>query len=372
MCRTCFESFIRFGGTKTFVLNLTNHPAFEAKQDAPTREDVVRQWVDDVWSKSFGATTQAILKTKPFEFSAAGLSDLDMDALRADSARAVLDAMEREGFDLSSGDGQQRALAVLFGYLNQAQQAAMGIEFYVWNTQHDARVREGHAERDGEIFRWDDPPEGGHPSQDFSCRCYARALGGGGYWARVTEGVDAFTADVEEWEGNVDHMYLDTRGFVTVGKGKMLPTASDAVALAFLRQGTDVPASEDEIRAEYNLIAEMVEDVGRDADYFGQFTNLYLPQADVDRLVTDHMRGDFEALLQQYPGFGNLPLSVQIALWDMIYNLGSSGLAEFRLLRQAILDGNWEEAARQSHRQGPSEERNRFVFDLFMDAAEEP
>ena len=133
-------------------------------------------------------------------------------------------------------------------------------------------------------------------------------------------------------------MYLDTRGFVTVGKGKMLPTASDAVALAFLRQGTDVPASEDEIRAEYNLIAEMVEDVGRDADYFGQFTNLYLPQADVDRLVTDHMRGDFEALLQQYPGFGNLPLSVQIALWDMIYNLGSSGLAEFRLLRQAILD----------------------------------
>lgn len=97
-----------------------------------------------------------------------------------------------------------------------------------------------------------------------------------------------------------------------------------------------------------------------------------LPQADVDRLVTDHMRGDFEALLRQYPGFGNLPLSVQIALWDMIYNLGSSGLAEFRLLHQAILDGNWEEAARQSHRQGPSEERNRFGFDLFMDAAEEP
>jgi GH24 family phage-related lysozyme (muramidase) len=56
----------------------------------------------------------------------------------------------------------------------------------------------------------------------------------------------------------------------------------------------------------------------------------------------------------------------------MIYNLGPSRLAQFRLLRQAILDGDWEEAARQSHRQGPSEERNQFVFDLFMDAAEDP
>lgn len=247
MCRTSFESFIRFGGAKAFILKPSSHQGFEAKQNSPwTREEAVRQWVDDVWNQSFGATTQAILKTKPFEFSAAGLSDLDMA------------------------------------------------------------------------------------------------------------------------------VYLDTRGFVTVGKGKMLPAASDAVALAFLRQGTDVPASEDEIRAEYDLIAGMVEDVGRNADYFGKFTNLYLPQADVDRLVTDHMRGDFEALLRQYPGFGNLPLSAQIALWDMIYNLGPSRLAQFRLLRQAILDGDWEEAARQSHRQGPSEERNQFVFDLFMDAAEEP
>jgi hypothetical protein len=77
-------------------LNLNNHPAFEVKQDTPTREDVVRQWVDDVWNRSFGATTQAILKTKPFEFSAVGLSDLDMDALRADAVHDVLAAMERK------------------------------------------------------------------------------------------------------------------------------------------------------------------------------------------------------------------------------------------------------------------------------------
>jgi len=176
MSLTSSENFIRFGGTKTFVLALYSRPSFESKQDNPSEEDPVRQWVDDVWNQSFGAATQAILKTKPFEFSAAGLSDLDMDTLRADAVLVLLAAIDREGFDLSSDEGQQRALAVLFGYLNQAQQAAMGIEFYVWNTQHDARVREGHTELDGKIFRWDDPPEGGHPSQDFGCRCYGRAL----------------------------------------------------------------------------------------------------------------------------------------------------------------------------------------------------
>lgn len=148
MCRTSFERFIRFGGAKAFILKSSSHQGFEAKQNSPwTREEAVRQWVDDVWNQSFGATTQAILKTKPFEFSAAGLSDLDMAALRAEAVHTVLVAMELEGFDLGSDEGQQRALAVLFGYLNQAQQAAMDIEFYVWNTQHDARVREGHARR---------------------------------------------------------------------------------------------------------------------------------------------------------------------------------------------------------------------------------
>lgn len=372
MCRTCFESFIRFGGTKTFVLNLTNHPAFEAKQDTPTREDVVRQWVDDVWSKSFGATTQAILKTKPFEFSAAGLSDLDMDTLRADSVRAVLDAMEREGFDLSSDDGQQRALAVLFGHLNQAQQAAMGIEFYVWNTQRDARVRKDHAERDDKIFRWDDPPEGGHPSQGFGCRCYARALGVEGYWERIKPSVDAFAFEADTLEGSVDHMYLDTLDNVTVGIGTLLATSDAAAALAFRHRDTGELATPAEISAEFDLIDGMLGSQERGAEYYRDFTSLYLPQSEIDRLVVEHMRGDFDDLLRMFPYFGDFPLSAQIALWDMIYNLGPGGLRrEFPLMRQAIQDGDWEEAARQSHRGDIGEPRNDYVRDLFMEAAED-
>ena len=175
----------------------------------------------------------------------------------------------------------------------------MKIEFYVWSTRQDSRVREGHAERDDMIFRWDTPPEGGHPTEDFGCRCYALALGIEGYWARVRPSNDEFVADIEEGEGNVDHMYLDTRGIVTVGKGKMLPDAASASALPFRVRATDVPASDEEIRAEYDLIAGMEASQTRGAGFYEQFTSLYLPQTVIDEIVQDHVRQDFEALLRQ-------------------------------------------------------------------------
>lgn len=168
-------------------------------------------------------------------------------------------------------------------------------------------------------------------------------------------------------------MYLDSRGFVTVGKGKLLPDSDSAAALPFRRRAAQVLATADEVRAEYNVIAGVIGDGDRGAAFFEQFTNLYLPQIDIDRLVSDLMRGNFEDLLQMFPSFGNFPLSAQIALWDMIYNLGPPNLrSEFPLMRDAILEGDWEEAARQSHRLGISDQRNQHVFDLFMDATEAP
>ena len=134
------------------------------KQDVITTSPEIGQWVDEVWSRNFGAASQAILKTKPFEFSPEEILKMDRDAHRAAAVAFVSDVLQREGLDLSTHEGQQRAQMVLSSYLNQAMQEAMGIKFYIWASQHDKRVRTAHAERDGKIFRWDTPPEGGHPS----------------------------------------------------------------------------------------------------------------------------------------------------------------------------------------------------------------
>lgn len=59
--------------------------------------------------------------------------------------------------------------------LNEKRQTNLGIEEYIWQTARDGeRVRESHREKDGEVFRWDDPPKDtGHSGQDIQCRCVA-------------------------------------------------------------------------------------------------------------------------------------------------------------------------------------------------------
>lgn len=44
---------------------------------------------------------------------------------------------------------------------------------YIWRTRNDGKVRSSHAAREGEVFSWDDPPVGGHPGEDYNCRCTA-------------------------------------------------------------------------------------------------------------------------------------------------------------------------------------------------------
>ena len=44
---------------------------------------------------------------------------------------------------------------------------------YVWRTREDDKVRSSHAENNGRVFAWDDPPSTGHPGTDHGCRCAA-------------------------------------------------------------------------------------------------------------------------------------------------------------------------------------------------------
>lgn len=44
---------------------------------------------------------------------------------------------------------------------------------YIWRTRGDSKVRSEHADRDGKVFDWDNPPEGGHPGEAPNCRCTA-------------------------------------------------------------------------------------------------------------------------------------------------------------------------------------------------------
>ena len=58
----------------------------------------------------------------------------------------------------------------------QAQDQEAGRVIYRWRTMEDSRVRSEHAKRHGRLFAWSRPPEGGHPGEDYGCRCRAEMV----------------------------------------------------------------------------------------------------------------------------------------------------------------------------------------------------
>ena len=65
--------------------------------------------------------------------------------------------------------------------MTQARSAALGSSAYIWRTAGDEAVRESHAEMEGEVVRWDQPPllsDGTvtHAGQIYNCRCYAEPI----------------------------------------------------------------------------------------------------------------------------------------------------------------------------------------------------
>lgn len=60
--------------------------------------------------------------------------------------------------------------------INAERQQALGIDRYIWRSRDDALARPLHSCLDDGIFFWDEPPEGGHPGEACSCRCFAEPV----------------------------------------------------------------------------------------------------------------------------------------------------------------------------------------------------
>jgi GH24 family phage-related lysozyme (muramidase) len=172
-------------------------------------------------------------------------------------------------------------------------------------------------------------------------------------------------AKLKEFEGCVPWMYRDTVGKVTVGVGLMLPDAKAAEELPFLL-GTRAAAPE-EIAAEYARVDAMA--MGRASAFYKTPASLVLPQQTIDAKLTSVLAG-FEADLRgRFPHYDNFPDGVKMALLDMIYNLGSTGLFKgFPHLVAAIQTGAWQQAAEHCIRRGPSAVRNDWTREQFLSA----
>lgn len=101
---------------------------------------------------------------------------LVLDAVGKGQRWETLAGLLEERFDVSESRAKLIArdqVGKFYGQLARARQTELGVKSYTWRTMRDERVRDEHAEREGEQFDWKSPPEDGHPGEPVNCRCYA-------------------------------------------------------------------------------------------------------------------------------------------------------------------------------------------------------
>ncbi len=64
----------------------------------------------------------------------------------------------------------------LYGQINASRQKEIGITRFTWRCVNDPRVREEHQEWDGNVYDYDDPPDGELPGEPIQCRCSAEPV----------------------------------------------------------------------------------------------------------------------------------------------------------------------------------------------------
>lgn len=167
-----------------------------------------------------------------------------------------------------------------------------------------------------------------------------------------------FLSKLQDFEGSIGWMYLDTRGNVTVGVGHLLATEDDASALPF--DGGDPVSSWRTVKgARPGQIARAYQDL----------TTARLSPEAVQGVLIQDLDRTLAALQRGLPELATYPPTVQEALCDMAFNLGPAKLLrEYPHLLRCIGASDWNGAALQCHRAGIQDARNDFTAALFRAA----
>ncbi|MBH0059473.1 hypothetical protein I6F65_21310, partial [Pseudoalteromonas sp. SWXJZ94C] len=176
---------------------------------------------------------------------------------------------------------------------------------------------------------------------------------------------------MKTYEGNIPHMYLDTKGKVTVGVGHLLKDVDAAKKVPFTIRDTGALASIKQIEDEFKLIKSRP--FGENEAYwnFKPFTKLIITEAVANAQVDQHIK-TFESELKTIYGaseFSSYPDDVKLALFDLIFNLGMTKLKDtFPNFNRHMKAHDFKKAAIESNRKDVSAERNSYVRNLFLSA----
>jgi SPP1 gp7 family putative phage head morphogenesis protein len=109
----------------------------------------------------------------------ADIQSLLMTRIEAGDSNATIAKAIQERLEVTRRRAQFIArdqVAKLNGKLTELRQKEVGVAKYIWRAVQDGATRASHLRNHGKMFSWDDPPETGHPGEDFQCRCTAEPV----------------------------------------------------------------------------------------------------------------------------------------------------------------------------------------------------
>ncbi len=175
-----------------------------------------------------------------------------------------------------------------------------------------------------------------------------------------------------KYEKSIRHMYLDTKGNVTIGIGHMVPNLTAALKLNLVVAGGErsgAIATEAQITAEYQVVKRQ-QSGNMLAAYYKKYTKLMITEVEINRLTNQHIKSFAKELKRLFSDFDDYPTEVRLGLLDMVFNMGVTRLRNiFPTFCKAINAKKWAEAAAESNRPDVQPQRNQYVRELFEVAA---
>ncbi|MEH6650069.1 MAG: glycoside hydrolase family protein [Motiliproteus sp.] len=178
---------------------------------------------------------------------------------------------------------------------------------------------------------------------------------------------DKLKQSINQHEGCIHHMYLDTRGNVTIAVGQLVSSATDAVKLSLVVRETQQQATDEQITAEYDRMLQ--QQPGKIAAAYKAVTQLEMTHQRVDELLDQRIDEFTTGIKGQLNDFDSYPEPAQEALLDMAFNLGVAGLRrKFPTMMGAAARKDWQTCAAECSRRGISDHRNQATQALFQAA----
>jgi GH24 family phage-related lysozyme (muramidase) len=173
-------------------------------------------------------------------------------------------------------------------------------------------------------------------------------------WAPPADFADlyAMLSDPVAGEGNISHMYLDSKDKVTVGIGAYLPNVEAAKKLRFYNRETGKVATDEEKETDYKAVAAAKPDRkknpgGYRAAYYKQHTKLDMTPTDIGERWLADVKTFQKQLPHYFSGFDGYPAAAKQALTDIAYQYGAKGASQVKdgKLKQAVEAADWKTAA---------------------------